>query len=133
MSQSPDPASVGQQLARRREELDLTQEALARRIGISTPTVSVTERGHTQIRVSKRTGWENALGLKAGTISRAYRDGTPIEIADELKEPRDLPYADMSDRLERTAWEMPLELDQRKLIIDMLREAKRQGRQDRGA
>lgn len=132
MSQSPDPVSVGQQLARRREELDLTQEAVARRIGISTPTVSVTERGHTQIRVSKRSDWEKALGLKPGTIGRAYRDGTPIEIADVASAPEP-PYADLSDRLERTAWEMPLSLEDRKLIVDMLREAKAQGRGDRSA
>ncbi|MEU9387168.1 hypothetical protein AB0D38_42305 [Streptomyces sp. NPDC048279] len=46
---------------------------------------------------------------------------------------QDRVYADLSDRLERTAWEMPLGLEDRKLIIDMLREAKAQGRQDRGA
>ncbi|MFM9645674.1 hypothetical protein ACKI1S_05935 [Streptomyces galilaeus] len=43
------------------------------------------------------------------------------------------PYADMSDRLERTAWEMPLPVEERKLIVDMLREAKAQGRQERSA
>ncbi|WP_329597795.1 hypothetical protein OIE43_18980 [Streptomyces pseudovenezuelae] len=37
------------------------------------------------------------------------------------------PYANLADRLERTAWEMPLPVEQRKLIIDMLREAKSQG------
>ncbi|MFJ2002145.1 helix-turn-helix domain-containing protein [Streptomyces chartreusis] len=131
MSQSQSPVPVGEQLAHRREELDLTQEALARRVGISAPTVSVTERGHTQIRVSKRANWEQALGLKAGTISRAYRDGTPIEVADD--NPQERPYADLSDRLERTAWEMPIDIEQRRLIIDMLREAKSQGRQGRGA
>jgi transcriptional regulator with XRE-family HTH domain len=131
MSQTPDPAAVGQQLASRREELDLTQEALARRIGISTPTVSVTERGHTRIRVSKRSAWEGALGLKAGTISRAYRDGTALELADPAEEQGSEPYADMSDRLERTAWEMPLDIEQRKLIVDMLREAKARGAEGR--
>ncbi|MEU3253174.1 helix-turn-helix transcriptional regulator [Streptomyces sp. NPDC006997] len=128
MSQTPSaPTSVGQQLASRREDLDLTQEALARRVGISAPTVSVTERGHTQIRRSKRADWERALGLKTGTISRAYRDGTPIEVADAEAD-QDAVYADLSDRLERTAWEMPLSVEDRKLIIDMLREAKTQGR-----
>ncbi|MET9089650.1 helix-turn-helix transcriptional regulator [Streptomyces sp. NPDC004237] len=132
MSQSPNAELVGEQLARRREELDLTQEVLARRIGISTPTVSVTERGHTQIRVSKRSSWESALGLKAGTIGRAYRDGTPIELA-QTDAPPGAPYADLTDRLERTAWEMPLPVEERKLIVDMLREAKAQGREGRGA
>jgi hypothetical protein len=37
-------------------------------------------------------------------------------------------YADMSDRLERTAWEMPLSVEDRKLIVDLLREAKAQRR-----
>ncbi|MDX3629013.1 hypothetical protein PV728_01550 [Streptomyces europaeiscabiei] len=43
------------------------------------------------------------------------------------------PYADMSDRLERTAWEMPLAVEERKLIVDMLRQAKVQGRSERSA
>lgn len=45
--------------------------------------------------------------------------------SDEAQQER--PYADLTDRLERTAWEMPLPVDQRKLIVDMLREAKAQG------
>lgn len=43
------------------------------------------------------------------------------------------PYADMSDRLERTAWELPLPAEERRLIVDMLREAKAQGRRERSA
>lgn len=126
---------VGQQLAKRREALDLTQDMLARRIGITSATVSVTERGHTQIRVSKRPDWEKALHLRSGTISRAYRDGTALEPLPESEpeQPQEPPYADMSDRLERTAWEMPLSVEDRKLIVDMLREAKRQGQQERSA
>jgi hypothetical protein len=42
-------------------------------------------------------------------------------------------YADLSDRLERTAWEMPVSVEDRRLIVDMLREAKRQGRSERSA
>lgn len=42
-------------------------------------------------------------------------------------------YANMADRLERTAWEMPLPVEERRLIVDMLREAKAQGREQRGA
>jgi transcriptional regulator with XRE-family HTH domain len=128
MSQNPSPTSVGQQLARCREELDLTQEALARRIGIATPTVSVTERGHTEIRLSKRPAWEKALGLKAGTISRAYRDGTPIELADITTEP---PYADLSDRYERAIWEMALSEDDRRTLIDLLRKGREQDERGR--
>lgn len=48
------------------------------------------------------------------------------EILREILE-QDRVYADMSDRLERTAWEMPIDVEQRKLIIDMLREAKAHG------
>lgn len=57
---------------------------------------------------------------------------TAADILREILE-QDRVYADLSDRLERTAWEMPLDVEQRKLIVDMLREAKAQGRQDRGA
>ncbi|MFI1030777.1 hypothetical protein [Streptomyces sp. NPDC020951] len=51
----------------------------------------------------------------------------------ESEAAQDKPYADMSDRLERTAWEMPIGVEERKLIVDMLREAKTQGRQERSA
>ncbi|NUP19842.1 MAG: helix-turn-helix transcriptional regulator [Streptomyces sp.] len=55
------------------------------------------------------------------------------EILREIQEQERAPYADMSDRLERTAWEMPLSLEDRKAIVDMLREAKAQGRGERSA
>lgn len=122
---SEPPTSVGRQLAARREELDLTQETLARRIGIATPTVSVTERGHTRIRRGKRADWERALGLKAGTISRAYRDGTPIEATDTADEQ---PYADLSDPQERAIWEMNLSEDDRRTLVDILRAGKERER-----
>lgn len=80
------PAEVGQQLARRREDLDLTQEDLAQRIGVVAKTVSGVERGLSSISRSKRPAWEKALALRAGTISRAYRDGAPIEIAPAKQE-----------------------------------------------
>ncbi|MCZ4605246.1 helix-turn-helix transcriptional regulator [Streptomyces sp. Lzd4kr] len=51
----------------------------------------------------------------------------------EASQDQERPYADLSDRLERTAWEMPLSVEDRKLIVDMLREAKAQGRGDRSA
>lgn len=76
------PAAVGQQLARQRENLDLTQEDLGQRVGIAARTVSAVERGLNSISRSKRTAWEQALGLKSGTISRAYRDGTSLEPAE---------------------------------------------------
>jgi transcriptional regulator with XRE-family HTH domain len=76
------PARVGQQLATRREDLDLIQEELAQRIGVSTATVSAAERGRNVISRRRRPDWERALGLRKGTLSRAYRDGSDIEITD---------------------------------------------------
>lgn len=135
MTTSPGdaPTRVGQQLARRREDLDLTQNTLAQAIGITSTTVSATERGRTTISRSKRPLWEQALQLKPGTITRAYRDATDLESAPPPEPQQERPYADLSDRLERTAWEMPLPLEERKLIVDMLRDAKAQGRSDRSA
>lgn len=131
---TPDdlPPLIGQQLAKRREELDLTQELLARSIGITSTTVSTSERGRTVISRAKRPLWEQALQLKAGTISRAYRDGTPIELLDVPAEAEPAPYADMSDRLERAVWEMNLDEADRRDLVDMLRKdkAERQGRRD---
>ena len=85
----PSPTDVGRQLLERREDLDLTQQELAQRIGISARTVSAVERGVNQITKSRRGDWERALGLKPGTISRAYRDGSRLEPAE--------PYAHISD------------------------------------
>lgn len=122
MSQAtPSTPTVGQQLANRREQLDLTQDALARLIGITAPTVSVTERGHTEISRGKRPAWERALQLKPGTISQAYRDGTPIETADDDH----APYADLTDPHERAIWEMKLSEDDRRRLIDILRADRR--------
>jgi transcriptional regulator with XRE-family HTH domain len=114
------PPAVGLQLAKRREELDLTQEALARRIGITTATVSNTERGRTEITRSKRAKWEQALRLAPGTISNAYRSGDPLErlADDEFR-------ADMSDQYERAIWEMDLSEDDRRIIIELLRSDRR--------
>ncbi|WP_432156315.1 helix-turn-helix transcriptional regulator [Streptomyces sp. bgisy153] len=125
------PHRVGLQLARRREDLDLTQDALARQVGISVTSVSSAERGRATISRSKRPLWEQALQLRSGTLTRAYRDGADVEPAPEPEPER--PYADLSDRLERTAWEMPLSVEDRKMIIDMLRQAKAEGREERSA
>lgn len=128
MGQTPEtPTHVGQQLARRRDELDLTQEELARRIGISTPTVSVTERGHTAISKGNRAKWERALNLKPGTISRAYRDGTDLEIAEVQAQP---PYADLNDPYESDIWNLPgLSEADRRRAIDILRESRAKERE----
>ncbi|GAA4513210.1 hypothetical protein GCM10023191_079970 [Actinoallomurus oryzae] len=83
------PAVVGRQLARRREDLDYTQDDLANRIGVSGRTVSAIERGVNSIQRKNRPAWETALGLASGTINRAYRDGTPIEVRERpATEPR---------------------------------------------
>lgn len=76
------PTAVGRQLARRRNDLDLTQDQLADRIGVRARTISAIERGNNSIQRSNRAIWEQALGLKPGTISRAYNEGIPIEPAD---------------------------------------------------
>lgn len=125
------PTRVGRQLAQRREDLDLTQGAVAGHVGITVTSVSSAERGRTTISRSKRPGWEQVLKLKPGTIARAYRDGGDLE--PDLTLVQEQPYADLSDRLERTAWEMPVSVEDRKQIIDMLREAKAQGRSERSA
>lgn len=127
------PNRVGQQLARRREDLDRTQGAVAADIGITVTSVSSAERGRATISRSKRPLWEQALQLKAGTISRAYRDGTDLEPLPAAVPQQEAPYADLSDHLERTAWEMPLSVEDRKAIVDMLRQAKAQGRGERSA
>ncbi|MGC5034144.1 hypothetical protein ACPXCS_06055 [Streptomyces sp. DT190] len=51
----------------------------------------------------------------------------------EAEEAGERPYANMTDRLERTAWEMPLSVEHRRLIVDMLREAKARGSRERSA
>lgn len=66
-----------------------------------------------------------------GVAADILREILRQEVESEQSEVR--PYADMSDRLERTAWEMPLSVEDRKLIVDMLREAKAQGRSGRSA
>jgi DNA-binding XRE family transcriptional regulator len=83
MSQTPSPPLlVGQQLKRRREELDLTQGTLANLVDVTVTSVSSAENERSTISRGKRPAWERALNLIPGTISRAYRDGTPIEPAD---------------------------------------------------
>lgn len=76
------PAAVGRQLARRRANLDLTQDQLAMAVGVRSRSISAIERGSNAIQRSKRSAWEKALRLKPGTISRAYEDGSPLEPAD---------------------------------------------------
>ena len=130
---TPDtPTSVGQQLALRRQELDLTQDALARLIGITAASVSAAERGKAAISVSKRPNWERALRLQPGTLSRAYRTGR-AELRPLASPAPEQPYADLSDPYERAVWERDSLSDADKRdLIDMLRAARwaeREGRQ----
>lgn len=125
MSQPDDsPTPVGQQLADRRDELDLTQARLAQAIGVTTTTISATENGRTQISRSKRPLWEQALLLQPGTIGRAYRTGSRIEPLDAELPPA-APYADLTDKSERAIWEMRISEDDRRTLIDILRSDRR--------
>lgn len=72
------------------------------------------------------------VGLSPERLKEAGRDDA-AEILREIQEQERAPYADLSDRLERTAWELPLSVEDRRLIVDMLREAKAQGRGERSA
>lgn len=106
-------AVVGQQLARRREELDLTQDDLAKRIGVSGRTVSAIERGMNAIQRKNRSAWETALSLAPGTINRAYRDGTPVEVvpAPSTGAPRNTPHDEVVAALEARVTRMEVALD----------------------
>ncbi|MBK3575101.1 hypothetical protein JHN63_15030 [Streptomyces sp. MBT65] len=80
------------------------------------------------------------VGVSPERLAEAGRDAAAVVLREILRQQaegdgqdRERPYADMSDRLERTAWEMPLPIEDRKLIVDMLREAKAQGRHERSA
>lgn len=81
----------------------------------------------------------HVVGLAPERLAEVGRDGAADVLREILRQAeaevadKQQPYADMSDRLERTAWEMPLSVDDRKLIVDMLRQAKIQGQQDRSA
>lgn len=134
MSQTPpepSPDSVGQQLRDRREYLDLTQESLARRIGITARSISSTERDETEIRRGKRPAWERALHLKPGTINRAYREGTPIEPGAPESTEQERPYPDPASPKEVAVWAMPLSEADRRELIDLVRanEAQKRNRQ----
>lgn len=130
MDATPTPSlSPGQKLAARRDELDLTQEALARRIGISAVSVGGAERGRNEISKGKRPAWEQALGLAPGTISRMYRDGTDLEIAQQPLHTESV-YADLSDPEERSLWAIKTVPEAvRRDLIDVLRASRTQGRQ----
>ncbi|MFJ6073636.1 helix-turn-helix domain-containing protein [Streptomyces sp. NPDC093065] len=113
--------AVGQQLAARRKQLDLTQQMAAERIGITSTTVSAVERGINEIQRSKRADWERGLDLASGTITRAYEAGTPVQAAPPPAEPPVRP----ADPDEQTVWDMDIPETYRRDIIEILRSAKR--------
>lgn len=125
MSESETPTqAVGRQLAARRESLDLTQHAVASRIGTTVNSVSAAERGKVTIMRGRRGAWEQTLGLKTGTISRAYTSGSLIEVAGEVVP--EAPYADLTDAHEKAVWEMNIPEEDRRTMIDILRSDRRE-------
>ncbi|MCW5252248.1 helix-turn-helix transcriptional regulator [Streptomyces sp. SHP 1-2] len=114
-------SAVGQQLAARRKQLDYTQQMAADRIGITPTTVSAVERGLNEIQRSKRADWERGLDLIAGTITRAYETGAPLQAAEPL--PQDAPQ--LTDPDERLIWQMNIPERHRRDIIEILRSARR--------
>ncbi len=55
-------ALIGERVRRRRDELDLTQEALAKRAGATRPTISNLERGRQHVPLHVLQAVANALG-----------------------------------------------------------------------
>ncbi|WP_381797221.1 helix-turn-helix transcriptional regulator [Streptomyces niveus] len=132
MSPTPDtPTPVGEQLKARREALDLTQGGVASLVGVTVTSISSAENNRAQISRGKRPLWERALQLKAGTISAAYRDGTPLEPADSTGAAGE-PYADMNDPKEAAVWAMDLSVSDRIEIIDAVRARAAQQRRGHG-
>ncbi|MCM1974591.1 helix-turn-helix domain-containing protein [Streptomyces sp. G1] len=113
--------TVGQQLAARRKQLDLTQQLAADRIGITPTTVSAVERGINEIQRSKRADWERGLGLAPGAITRAYDTGAPLQPAASDRQPPPLP----ADAAEQAIWDMDIPESYRRDIIEILRSVKR--------
>lgn len=126
MSESPaGTPPVGEQLARHREQLDLTQGALAQMIGISVTSVSAAENGRSTIRRGKRSEWERALRLRPGSLSRAYEQGAPLEALDTPTEAP--PTPDLADPRERTIWDMKISEEDRRVMINLLRADRQEG------
>ncbi|MFD3483818.1 helix-turn-helix transcriptional regulator [Streptomyces sp. NPDC058665] len=133
MSPTPDtPMPVGEQLKARREALDLTQGGLASLVGVTVTSISSAENSRSTISRGKRALWERALQLKTGTISAAYRDGTPLEPAESTGPAFAPPYADMNDPKEAAVWALDLSVSDRIEIIDAVRARAAQQRRGHG-
>lgn len=114
---------VGRQLRQRREDLGLTQQDVAKALGITTRTIQLAEHGRTTIRLGKREAWEQILYLQRGAISRAYRDGAPLETIDIVGVP-ELGPEEWSDFEWFVYSEPDIDEDARRRLVDTYREAK---------
>lgn len=117
--------AVGRQLADRRKALDLTQQMAAKRIDITSTTVSAVERGLNEIQLGRRADWERGLGLAPGSITRAYENGVPLELVDSPGSDGP-PYPGLADADERRIWEIDIPEKYRRDIIETLRSGKRE-------
>lgn len=115
--------AIGQQLAARRRQLDLTQQMAADRIGITSTTVSAVERGINEIQRSRRADWERGLDLAPGSITRAYEAGTPLQVAGAPLVEDSAPLTDPDERL---IWDIDIPESYRRDIIEILRSGKRE-------
>lgn len=139
---TPEPPPEAVLIRRARQARGLTRaEAAERSSVVKASRWGQIENGYLMkggVPVSTRAG-DMQLAHMARTVSLSPERldevgrGDAAEILREIQEQERAPYADMSDRLERTAWEMPLPVEDRKLIVDMLRQAKAQGRGERSA
>ncbi|MFE6282471.1 helix-turn-helix domain-containing protein [Streptomyces sp. NPDC057877] len=134
---APEPPPEAVLIRRARQARGLTRAEAAERSGVvKASRWGQIENGYLMkagVPVKTRAG-DMQLAHMARTVSlspeRLVEAGRSdaAEILREIQVQERAPYADLSDRLERTAWEMPLSVEDRKLIVDMLREAKAQGR-----
>jgi len=106
---------VGQALRARRLDLGLSQEELARTAKTSERSIGSAERGESAIQLRKRAAWEEALQLRRGTISRAYRTGSDLETIDE-------PATGGPESWHRIEWDLYSEAQREGLEEDQARE-----------
>lgn len=120
MTTPETPTSVGKQLKARREALNLTQAVLAALVNVDAGSVSGAERDTREITRGKRASWENALRLVPGTITRAYQEGTAIEVLDNAVPEVD---ANLDDEVERAALALNVTAAEKQMLIGLYRAA----------
>ena len=87
MSRAPDDidAAVGRRIAARRGALQLTQMALAQRLGISPQQVQKYEAGSNRISASRLSAVAGVLGVDPGALFPVQRDAmAPTTSQDDL-------------------------------------------------